>query len=123
VSKQDFDPWGKRRGTSTIAQTNRNYTGQELDDTGLLYYHARYYDPNIGRFLSADSVVPGSASGSMEGVALKPLTVDFHEPGFVATLNSENNQPFWFQMSAEQRRQPVGAGQPPGAQSLQLCAE
>ena len=48
----------------------------------------------------------------MDGVALKPLTVDFHETGFVAGLNGENNQPFWFQMSEqEQRRQAVVHGE------------
>ena len=26
----------------------------------LLFYHARYYDPGIGRFISADTIVPGS---------------------------------------------------------------
>ena len=35
-----------------------NYTGQRLDGTGLLFYNARYYDPAIGRFLSADTVAP-----------------------------------------------------------------
>jgi hypothetical protein len=54
--------------------------------------------------VSADSVVPGNASGGMDGVALKGLTVDFHEPGFAAGLAGENNQPFWFQMSGEQRQ-------------------
>jgi RHS repeat-associated protein len=29
-----------------------------LDDTGLYYYGARYYDAEIGRFISADSIVP-----------------------------------------------------------------
>jgi hypothetical protein len=28
------------------------------------------------RFIGADSVVPGNASGSLQGMALKPLTVD-----------------------------------------------
>ena len=37
-----------------------NYTGQRCDDTGLLFYNARYYDPAIGRFISADTIVPGS---------------------------------------------------------------
>ena len=36
----------------------RNYTGQRLDDTGLLYYGARYYDPAAGRFLSPDTLIP-----------------------------------------------------------------
>ena len=48
VSRQDFDPWGKARGTSTIPQTSLNYTGQRLDGTGLLYYHALYTTPAHG---------------------------------------------------------------------------
>jgi hypothetical protein len=31
--------------------------------------------------------------------------VGFHEAGFAATLNQENRQPFWFQLSAEERQQ------------------
>ena len=85
---QQFDPWGKVRG-GTITATSRNFTGQQLDDTGLLFYNARYYDPAIGRFISADTVVPGNASGGMDGIALRPLAVDFHEAGLVSTLNSE----------------------------------
>jgi RHS repeat-associated protein len=115
VSSQRFDPWGKVLAGGNVTQTRTNYTGQELDTTGLLYYHARFYDPNLGRFLSADTVVPGSASGSMNGVALKPLTVDFHEPGFVAGLNGENGQAFWFQMSDKERQHagsPWGPGNP-----------
>jgi RHS repeat-associated protein len=88
-SKQDYTPWGELR-SGGISQTTLNYTGQRRDGTGLLYYHARYYDPTTARFLSADSVVPGAADGSMDGVALKPLTVDFHEPGLVAGVNGEN---------------------------------
>jgi hypothetical protein len=76
------------------------------------------YDPALGRFVSADSVVPGSASGSMNGVALKPLTVDFHEPGFVATLNAENQQRFWFQMSDEERQKAGSPWGPANPQAL-----
>ncbi|MFL5801986.1 MAG: RHS repeat-associated core domain-containing protein [Roseiflexaceae bacterium] len=60
VSQQTFDPWGKVR-SGGIGQTELNYTGQRLDMTGLLYYHARMYDPLLGRFASADSVVPNPA--------------------------------------------------------------
>ncbi|MDP9314519.1 MAG: hypothetical protein M3R24_27185, partial [Chloroflexota bacterium] len=117
VSQQDFTPWGEvRRGG--MPQTSLNYTGQKRDDTGLLYYHARYYDPALSRFISADSIVPGSASGSMSGTALKPLTVDFHEPGFLNGLNGENRQPFWFQMSSQVRQQAGSPWGPVNAQAL-----
>ena len=33
---------------------DRLFTGQRLDDTGLYYYNARYYDPTIGRFINPD---------------------------------------------------------------------
>jgi RHS repeat-associated protein len=34
------------------------FTGQYTDDTGLMYFNARYYNPLTGRFASADTVVP-----------------------------------------------------------------
>ncbi len=55
---QRFDPWGKVIAGG-ISNTRKNYTGQYLDTTSLLYYHARYYDPALARFLSADSIIPG----------------------------------------------------------------
>ena len=33
-------------------QTDRTFTGQKIDASGLLYYNARYYDPNLGTFIS-----------------------------------------------------------------------
>jgi RHS repeat-associated protein len=57
LSKQDFTPWGEIR-SGGINQTTLNYTGQRRDGTGLLYYHARYYDPGLARFLSADTEIP-----------------------------------------------------------------
>jgi hypothetical protein len=86
-----------------------------LDATGLLFYNARYYDPGIGRFLSADTVVPGTPSGTLNGVAVTPLTVDFHESGFRSKLNSESKAPFWFQMDSDARQQhgsPLGPANP-----------
>ena len=58
-SRQEFDPWGSVH-SGNVAETTLDYTGQWRDDTGLLFYNARYYDPAIGRFISADTIVPGS---------------------------------------------------------------
>ncbi|GAB4215086.1 MAG: carbohydrate-binding domain-containing protein [Roseiflexaceae bacterium] len=101
ASRQEFDPWGKAKilrsaappygsGGLPISQTSRAYTGQIQDDTGLLFYNARFYDPGLARFVSADSVVPGDASGSMGKTAYTPLTVDFHEDEFASGLAAEN---------------------------------
>jgi hypothetical protein len=88
-----------------------NYTGQKLDGTGLLFYNARYYDPNIAKFVSADTIVPGTAKGKGGSVAtldydekveLRPLTVGFHETQFTTALNEENRftqeKGFYFQL-------------------------
>jgi RHS repeat-associated protein len=93
VISQEFERCGKVRSGGVTA-TDRTYTGQYLDDTGLLFYNARSYDAGIGRFVSADTVAPGNASGGMDGIAVKPLTVDFHEAGFQSTLNQENGLEF-----------------------------
>jgi RHS repeat-associated protein len=117
ASQQEFDAWGKIR-SGGVSQTKRNYTGQILDGTGLLYYNARYYDPAIGRFISADTVVPGNASGGMEGVAVKPLTVGFHETQFLSKVNQENGLGFWFQLSDREREEVGTAWGPENAQAL-----
>ncbi len=40
------------------AKTTRGYTGhEELDEVGLVHMNGRVYDPQLGRFLSADPVV------------------------------------------------------------------
>jgi RHS repeat-associated protein len=38
------------------------FTGQKLDGTGLIYMNARYYDPQLGTFISPDSLVPDASS-------------------------------------------------------------
>jgi RHS repeat-associated protein len=50
-----YYPYGETRSGSV--PTDKKFTGQRLDATGLYYYNARYYDPNIGRFISPDTFV------------------------------------------------------------------
>ena len=54
-----YYPFGQTRVNSGSVNLHYKYTGQEEDaETGLYFYNARYYDPAIGRFISADSIVP-----------------------------------------------------------------
>ena len=77
-SRSSFDAWGKRRdpatwvtpaaGTFTAAPTatDRGYTGHEhVDELGLVHMNGRIYDPEIGKFLSADPTLqfPESTQG------------------------------------------------------------
>jgi RHS repeat-associated protein len=59
VSSQTYYAYGNIRSTTGTAPTDFGFTGQKRDaSAGLLFYNARYYDPTIGRFVSADSIVP-----------------------------------------------------------------
>ncbi len=54
-----YYPWGATRYIAGATPTTFNFTGQRRDSgSGLLYYGARWYDPVIGRFISADTIVP-----------------------------------------------------------------
>ena len=54
-----YTPFGSYRTGGRNQITDRAYTGQKENmDLGLYYYNARFYMPGIGRFLSADTIVP-----------------------------------------------------------------
>jgi RHS repeat-associated protein len=54
---QRYYPWGTiRPGPDNALPTDYTFTGQKLDEsTGLMYYGARYYDAEVGRFVSRDT--------------------------------------------------------------------
>jgi RHS repeat-associated protein len=69
VQRLSYDAFGKRRnpyGTDAIsitAQTTRGFTRHEHDDeVGLVNMNAREYDPLLGRFISPDTIIPGTTN-------------------------------------------------------------
>jgi RHS repeat-associated protein len=54
-----YYPYGVARYIAGTTPTSFNFTGQRKDaGSGLLFYNARWYDPVVGRFLQADTIVP-----------------------------------------------------------------
>ena len=73
VISYTYDAWGRlvgKDGTSSdYAQLEMNnpllYRGYQYDyETGFYYLQSRYYDPSVGRFLNADSVLSIHPSSS-----------------------------------------------------------
>jgi RHS repeat-associated protein len=53
-SQYSFDPFGNTTVNGGPTTNSFAYTGRELDATGLYFSRARYYDPQIERFISED---------------------------------------------------------------------
>ena len=54
----EYAPWGPLSRQEGSVDPTHGFTGQELDpESGLYYYGARYYDSDIGRFISPDSLI------------------------------------------------------------------
>jgi RHS repeat-associated protein len=77
-SEQMYKPWGEKRyptGASALLTTYR-FTGQRQESglgpsggEGLYYYGARWFDPYLGRFVQADTIVPGGDPKSWDRYA------------------------------------------------------
>ncbi|MFC8512399.1 ricin-type beta-trefoil lectin domain protein [Streptomyces sp. NPDC057257] len=70
VKRQRTDPFGVERTTSDTWATHRGYIGGADDNTtGLTHLGAREYDPETGRFISADPILDIADPASMNGYA------------------------------------------------------
>jgi RHS repeat-associated protein len=67
LNRIGYDSFGK-----VVSQTNPSvgfrfgFTGRELDaETGNYYYNSRYYDPQVGRFISEDTIGFGGGDANL----------------------------------------------------------
>lgn len=61
VSSLRYTAVGETRSANGTNATDYRYTGQRSEaEIGLYYYVARFHDPTLGRFIQADTIVPGS---------------------------------------------------------------
>ena len=93
VATYTYDPYGKPlTATGTFAATNPlRYRGYCYDtETGLYYVSSRYYDPKIGRWINADSVIAG-VGGNVKGYNL--FAYCFNNP--VNMDDQAGNWPNW----------------------------
>lgn len=63
-------------GSISITGTTNNsftYTGREIDGLGINYHRARYYNPQIGRFISEDPIGLSAGINVYAYVADDPL--------------------------------------------------
>ncbi|MCE7989942.1 MAG: RHS repeat-associated core domain-containing protein [Caldilinea sp. CFX5] len=57
VTEQGYWGYGRYRRGGALP-TDHRFTDQKLDGSGLMYYNARYFDPELGQFISPDPLVP-----------------------------------------------------------------
>ena len=87
VAKYEYSPFGELlRCSGTYAQTNpfRFSTKYIDDETGLVYYGARYYAPTLGRFVNQDPIEEAGGLnlyGFCENDALNTVDVLGFNPG------------------------------------------
>lgn len=63
IDRTNYEPYGAALNEPTY--DGIGYTGHVMDSaTSLTYMQQRYYDPQIGRFLSVDPVMAGSSTGA-----------------------------------------------------------
>ena len=95
VATQRFDAWGRVEQAAGSVPTY-GYTGREPDVTGLVYYRARYYHPDIGQFVSRDPL--GLSAGINPYAYADGNPVLFNDPdGLMAALAWNSASSYWTQ--------------------------
>ena len=86
-----YGPFGESLASTGRSQNSMQYTGREQDnETGLHYYRARYYDAELGRFISEDPIGFEGGINFYAYVGNNPLT--YNDP---FGQDAESIMAFW----------------------------
>jgi len=99
TSQTRYTAFGETRGAATTS-TDYLYTGQRAEgEIGLYFYNARWYDPALARFISADSIIPSTSEGSNPNLIgyvvngnYSALNVDYKEKQVLEQLNQDKKE-------------------------------
>jgi RHS repeat-associated protein len=86
-NRHDYGPYGlPLSGNGAVLPTSKGYINERFDlETGLQYLHARYYDPNLGRFLTPDTWDP-----TLPGVDINRYAYAGNDPVNGSDANGHN---------------------------------
>ncbi|MDV6014403.1 RHS repeat-associated core domain-containing protein [Haloechinothrix sp. LS1_15] len=81
VTQRHHTPFGTPRGNEPDWPNRKGFLGGDQDTTGLTHIGARHYDPEIGRFLSADPIIDYDDTRQMHGYAYSNQSpVNYSDP-------------------------------------------
>lgn len=105
----EYQPYGlPRPGSELSNKTDYTFTDQEFDrSTGFYNYDARLYNPNIGMFITADSIIPDQYDSQqlnryayVRNNPLKYVDPSGHRPDSVSQVGRD---PFWIGEEARRK--------------------
>jgi len=86
VMKTDYDIFGAQLNLAQEIENRKDFVGHEQDSSGLQYFGARFYDPQLGRFISPDPIKDG----------LNPFVYAQNNPMKYVDLNGNEMYPIGF---------------------------
>ncbi|MEB3232910.1 MAG: Calx-beta domain-containing protein, partial [Leptolyngbyaceae bacterium] len=88
INQIEYDSFGRKLSETNPDGGDRfGFTGREYDEnTGLYYYRARYYDPELGRFISQDPIEFSGQDPNLYGYVSNNPTNATDPSGLIAAI-------------------------------------